>query len=373
MSTLEIDGSVKSKSDFTVWGPSDNSATGGGISTGNADGGTLDNCNIDIKTWYGVGIMNVCGGAKDRTIAFDARGGNITAKGSITANGNLSVNNKFFFTSTGLGVNSSNPYFPIQISGSGYSDYSQSHWKQNDGRTKDLPEGNWDGTGPYNFGLRVESASLFNHIFIVSDQRIKKNIKEPSINIRNTINKIDIVSYDEIQNGNHIPCGVIAQQVEEVYPNAVKHATDYIPNVMKYVKITEVMDDFLIIKSDSNIDIVIGDKIKLVSKTNQNIYADVLDSQENIYKINKTENESLIGDEIFLVGKLVNDFRSVDKESLALLALGGVKELIQENESLKDRLYTQEQINQQLQLQLDQQKSEIETMKAQIMQLMSKI
>jgi hypothetical protein len=43
-------------------------------------------------------------------------------------------------------------------------------------------------------------------------------------------------------------------------------------------------------------------------------------------------------DKIFVYGKQVNDFHTVDKPQLGLLALGGVKELIKENKELKERI-----------------------------------
>lgn len=65
-----------------------------GLVAGNADNATYDWCNIDITSWFGVGIKASNSG--ERTVVFNARTGDISNKGSINTVG--VVNGK------GLGV-----------------------------------------------------------------------------------------------------------------------------------------------------------------------------------------------------------------------------------------------------------------------------
>lgn len=67
-----------------------------GLVKGNADNATYDWCNIDITSWFGVGIKASNSG--ERTVVFNARTGDISNKGSINTVG--VVNGK------GLGVTS---------------------------------------------------------------------------------------------------------------------------------------------------------------------------------------------------------------------------------------------------------------------------
>lgn len=62
-----------------------------GIYAGNGDGATQAVANIDIRTWWGLGIYNVCPGSgiQGRSIWFDARYGDITAAGNIYSNKNV--------------------------------------------------------------------------------------------------------------------------------------------------------------------------------------------------------------------------------------------------------------------------------------------
>ncbi|WP_447880030.1 phage tail fiber protein [Serratia fonticola] len=57
----------------------------GGIFPGNGDGRTFELCNVDIKSWYGVGFYNTCTGAgiQGRTIIMNVREGYLEAKGNI--------------------------------------------------------------------------------------------------------------------------------------------------------------------------------------------------------------------------------------------------------------------------------------------------
>lgn len=68
--------------------------TKNGLVKGNADNATYDWCNIDITSWFGVGIKASNSG--ERTVVFNARTGDISNKGSINTVG--VVNGK------GLGV-----------------------------------------------------------------------------------------------------------------------------------------------------------------------------------------------------------------------------------------------------------------------------
>lgn len=66
-----------------------------GIFGGKKDGGDLQGCNLDIKSWYGVGFVNSCSSTdtyKQTTVAIDVRNGKIISKGDIYSNGiNLST------------------------------------------------------------------------------------------------------------------------------------------------------------------------------------------------------------------------------------------------------------------------------------------
>lgn len=57
----------------------------GGIFPGNGDDRTFDVCNVDIKSWYGIGFYNTCtgNGIQGRSIIMNVRAGYLEAKGNI--------------------------------------------------------------------------------------------------------------------------------------------------------------------------------------------------------------------------------------------------------------------------------------------------
>ncbi|CAI1907973.1 Tail fiber protein [Serratia proteamaculans] len=57
----------------------------GGLFPGNGDGASYETCNVDIKSWYGLGFYNTCKeGVQGRTAFLNVRTGSFSAKGRIT-------------------------------------------------------------------------------------------------------------------------------------------------------------------------------------------------------------------------------------------------------------------------------------------------
>ncbi|MGS7257708.1 tail fiber protein [Enterobacter hormaechei] len=61
--------------------PSGNSKTNG-IYPGNGDNATWETCNVDIKSWFGIGIRSDLGDGK-RTVVINARSGDISTRGTV--------------------------------------------------------------------------------------------------------------------------------------------------------------------------------------------------------------------------------------------------------------------------------------------------
>lgn len=66
---------------------SGNSKTNG-IYPGNGDGSTWETCNVDIKSWYGIGIRSDLGDGK-RTVVINARTGDVSTKGTFASETNV--------------------------------------------------------------------------------------------------------------------------------------------------------------------------------------------------------------------------------------------------------------------------------------------
>ncbi len=175
------------------------------------------------------------------------------------------------------------------------------------------------------------SATKFN---VISDQRVK-NIQghSNSANDLKTIAQIHITDYtfiDTLGRGNSPFKKVIAQQVKEVFPQAVKdNGKQFIPDIYTNSTITNG-------RIDLDTDLKQGDRVKLFfDLKEQNVT--VVEVGANYFVVN-TEKEG----EVFVFGKEVNDFHSVDYDAISMLNVSATQELLKRIELLEKQKAQQE-------------------------------
>ena len=152
-----------------------------------------------------------------------------------------------------------------------------------------------------------------------SDERIKnvKGVSESNKDLE-TLKKIQITDYtfkDTIGKGTGTNKKVIAQQVKEVYPQAVTTITDVIPDIYAVAKIK---DGRVILKNN----LQKGDRVKLVFENRTEVVT-VLQADEYGFNV-ALQDEG----KVFVFGREVNDFHTVDYEALATLNISATQELI---------------------------------------------
>jgi hypothetical protein len=161
-----------------------------------------------------------------------------------------------------------------------------------------------------------------------SDERIK-NILGLS-NSRadlGTLMDIRITNYtlkDKISNGNKVTKKVIAQQVKDVYPQAVcRNTTQAIPNIYKKATIQNGWIKL-------NTDLKVGDRVQLMVQNTKETF-DVLDVAEGEFQV-----FTMYQGDVFVYGKEVNDFHTVDYEAISMLNVSATQHLAREVETLKN-------------------------------------
>ena len=173
---------------------------------------------------------------------------------------------------------------------------------------------------------------------VTSDRRIKTNI-EPVSNMLTIIGQINVVKYDYIDPRlGREECSVIAQELNTVFPNAINTNIEYVTNIMKECMHT-LQDDIVTISvplqstADHIKDIKVGSKLKLVctddeGKTEKDVIVNILTVSftENIITVTVWDNYQPTT-KIIVYGTQVDDFMSIDKPQLGVMALQGVKEL----------------------------------------------
>ncbi len=108
---------------------------------------------------------------------------------------------------------------------------------------------------------------------------------------------------------------VIAQQVEKVYPQAVTRSTDTVPDIYKTAKVSGGW-----VKLATNLKK--GERVRLIGKNKEGVH-EVLETGRDRFRTDFAAD----GDELFVYGREVKDFRSVDYEAIAMLNVSATQEL----------------------------------------------
>lgn len=167
-----------------------------------------------------------------------------------------------------------------------------------------------------------------------SDARIKniKGISNGQHDLQ-TLMGIEITDYslkDFVAKGNKAYKKVIAQQVEKIYPQAVSKMTDVIPDIYQQTTMQNG-----IIKLPNTLKI--GDKVKLIFESGEEM-ATVTAATATSFTVNKNKTGN-----VFVYGREVNDFRSVDYEAISMLNVSATQQLVKELQQQKERISQQQQ------------------------------
>ena len=201
--------------------------------------------------------------------------------------------------------------------------------------------------GTYNIGLLADYDIVTRSSFVsvqtvtTSDARIK-NIIGLSNNQQDLdkVRQIQITDYrykDAHTWGNQSFKKVIAQQVEEVYPQAVRKMTSIIPDIYALADqvVFEETSKHLTIIMSKNYDIKIGETIEFILEKEGKVQGVVASVSGNSFTV---KNWQYPTDKIFVFGREVKDFRSVDYEAISMLGISAIQQLAKENELLLNEI-----------------------------------
>ena len=138
--------------------------------------------------------------------------------------------------------------------------------------------------------------------------------------------RIEITDYiykDALAKGAGVHKKVIAQQVETIFPQAVSRTTDVVPD--NYQKAT-IKDGW--VKLATNLKK--GERVQLIGGKKEAIH-EVMEVAEGKFRTDFTAD----GDQIFVYGREVKDFRTVDYEAISMLNVSATQELARQVEALR--------------------------------------
>ena len=272
------------------------------------------------------------------------------AGGNETGNGKLYIDNNGTTTPLIYGDFAANILTVNGKMGIGTTTPTQAKLVVNGSASNTLSYGYLNGSGSTgtasngtnNYSIYASDRIAATEFNAYSDARIK-HILKGSNNEEDlaTLMKLKITDYkliDSISKGNTVYKKVIAQEVAEVYPNAVSKMTDFIPNIYQ---LSSIKDGFVAL---ANHKLVVGDKVKLIFGDRQEVVK-VLEINEKGFRVDskpKTQNSKLENTEgplsdgaAFVFGKEVNDFHTVDYEALSTLNISATQALVKQINDLK--------------------------------------
>ena len=197
-------------------------------------------------------------------------------------------------------------------------------------------------TGNSPFSLYASNRIVANEFDAISDARVKHVIDRSDIAADlETLKQLKLTDYryiDVVEKGRQRKKGVIAQEVEKVYPDAVRITSDFIPSVYAMAVDTLFNDAAheLTVTAPKAHGFAVGDTVRIITAD-----AGAFDKPvaavfgENAFVLSGVEKDH---SQVFVFGKKVNDFHVVDYDQLFSMNIGATQQLAAENNDLKARI-----------------------------------
>ncbi len=176
-------------------------------------------------------------------------------------------------------------------------------------------------------GVIVDSSVRAGNFFVNSDARIKQ-VQGRSSGAEDlaTLRKIEVTDYtyvDKLIHGRGAQKKAIAQQVEQVFPQAVTRAVGVVSDIFRKAS---TADGWVTLETD----LKVGERVRLIADGRQDVH-EVLEALPGRFRTAfKPKDES-----VFVYGREVKDFRSVDYEAISMLNVSATQELKRENDALR--------------------------------------
>jgi len=204
-------------------------------------------------------------------------------------------------------------------------------------------------------GVAARYFLVQNTIFTSSDERTKIVLGgSDAAKDLQILQQIAITDYrykDVIGMGAGVQKKVIAQQVEKVFPQAVIRRQDVLPDILK---LGLVKDGWVQLATD----LKAGEKVCVLLENQQRHVLEVLEAEKTRFRVQLEGQE---GRKVFVHGREVKDFRSVDYDAISMLNVSATQQLKKEKDAEVAALKAE---NEKLRLQLKDQAARLVALEA---------
>ena len=280
----------------------------------------------------GLNATNISGGTLADTrlpASVPLKHGASTFTGSNTFNAPVTINSSVAADTVGIGVGGAAARGRLDVGGRTGSYFLPNPNAGFYGSISSLA--NNFGTGTYGSSIYSEDNIICGGTFLAfSDARIKRIVgrSDPERDLVSLLG-IEVTDYsflDTLAKGMRSEKKVIAQQVEKIYPQAVTKTTADIPDI--YQKAT-IKDGW--VKLATNLKK--GERVRLIGQKTQGIY-EVLEVAVDRFRTAFAAD----GDQVFVFGREVPDFRNVDYAAIAMLNVSATQELAKRQQGLSQQV-----------------------------------
>ena len=188
------------------------------------------------------------------------------------------------------------------------------------------------------FSLETDGYIKPYGVYVISDRRVKKDFTPSNpVNDLALLQRLSVTDYkykDVITKGDVWKKGFIAQQVAEVVPEAVsKGGTDVIPDIYALAKNARLEASTLYLTMEQAHGLKPGDKVRLMGDDQQeDLLVQTTPSATTFTVGNWTYKAP---EKVFVYGREVTDFHSVDYDRLFTLNISATQELARRVEALE--------------------------------------
>ncbi len=164
------------------------------------------------------------------------------------------------------------------------------------------------------------------------DIRLKKDIYN-TCNLLDKLDKLNFIKYNTIDNDTLCEVGIIAQELNMLFPSMVNLNEGYIPNINMIAEHDSISDDILFIRINYNIIINNNDKILIKIRKFNEVkeigYTTTINNPTGVsFEIKKWYNYES-SDILYVYGTQVNDLHRINTTDLGILGTACTKELYQ--------------------------------------------
>jgi hypothetical protein len=246
-----------------------------------------------------------------------------------TSNGIISNNNGLYMLSSGrVGIGSNAPAYPLSVYGLVSYSNAISYFSYNTGLL----------TGNYSLNITIFSqhAVLAGSVSAYSDSRIKENIQDLQDDVAlQQLRLIQPKTYtykDVVEKGTGPVYGFIAQQIREVLPYATSLIKNVIPDIYK---LGDRVEDIVTLRESTFSFNESSGNVKFIQKKGGDVIVPVNFVSSNQLQILDTSKLDQTESEIFVYGREVDNFHTLNKDAIFTVNVAATQELDRQLQAAK--------------------------------------